>query len=81
MGDNSPHEVTGIPPELAKEQGPIQVEGSTMFSTRPVQDVISDSTYSDMMTCSMSIVDLRVTPLAGDCSMPTLLRDEDMDSD
>ena len=80
-GDNPPHEVVGIPPKLAGEQGPIQVVGSAMFSARLVQDMISGSTYIDVMTCSMSLVGLGVTPLAGDCSMPTLLGEEDTYSD
>ena len=81
MGDNLPHEVAGIPPELSEEQGMIQVVGSVMFSARLVQDMISGSTYIDMMTCSMSLVGLGVTPSVGDHSMPTLLGEEDMNSD
>ena len=56
FGDDPPHEVAGIPPELAEEQGPIWIAGSTMFSTRLIQDAVSGSTYIDMMTCSMSLV-------------------------
>ena len=70
-----------IPPELAREQGPIQVVGSAMFSTRLVQDTISSSTSFDVMTCSVSLVGLRVTPLVGDHSRPTLLEEDDIDSD
>ena len=81
MWDNPPHEVMGIPLELAKEQGPIQVVGSTMFSARLVQDVISGSTYIDIMTCSMNLVGLGVTPPVGDHSMPTLLGEENTNSD
>ena len=81
MGDNPPHEVVGIQLELAKEKGPIKVVGPAMFSARLVQDTISGSTYINVMTCSMSLVGLGVTPLAGDHSMPTLLEEEDMDSD
>ena len=81
MGDNPPHEVMCIPPELAKEQGLIWLAGSKIFSARLIQGVISRSTYIDMMTSSMSLVVLGVTPLAGDYSMPTLLGEENTDSD
>ena len=79
--DNPPHEVVGIPPELDREQGPIQVAGSSMLSTRLIQDMISGSTYINVMTCSMSLMGLGVTPSVGDCSMPTLMGEEDTDSD
>ena len=79
-GDGPSHVVTGIPLELAKEQGPIQMVGSTMFSARLLQDAVSGTTFIDMVSYSMSLVGLGVTPLVGDCSMPTLLGEEDMDS-
>ena len=79
--DNLPCEVRGIPLELAKEQGPIWIVGSTMFSARLIQDTVSGSTYIDMMTCSVSLVGLGVTPSVDDCSMPTLLGEENMDFD
>ena len=81
MGADPPCEVMSIPPELAEEQGPIQIAGSTMFSTRLIQDAISGSTYINMMTYSLSLVGLGVTPLVGDHSMLTLLGEEDIDSD
>ena len=81
MGDDPPCEVMGIPPELAKEQGPIWIVGPPVFFTGLIQDAISGSTYMNMMTCSMSLVGLRVTPSVGDQSMPTCLGEEDMDSD
>ena len=65
--------VMGVPPELAKEQDPIWVVGSTMFSARLFQDVVSGTMYIDMMTCLMSLVGLEVTPLVVDHSMPTLM--------
>ena len=70
----------GILLELAEEQGPIQIVGSTMFSTRLIQDTVSGSTYINMLTCSMSLVGLGVTPSVGDCSMPALLGEEDTNS-
>ena len=80
-GDDSPCVVTGVPPELAKEQDLIQVAGSTMLSARLFQYVVSDYTYIDMVTCLMSLVGLGFTSLAVDHSMPALLGEEDMDSD
>ena len=79
--DDPPHEVMGIPLELAEEQGLIWIVGSTMFSTRLIQDGVSGSTYIDMMTSSMSLVGLGFTLSVGDHSMPALLGEEDMDSD
>ena len=79
-GDDPPHEVMSIPLGPAKEQGPIWIVGSTMFSARLLQDVVSGTTYINMVTSSMSLVDLGVTPSVGDCSIPTLFGGEDTDS-
>ena len=78
--DNSPHVVTGIPPELAEVQDLIWVVASTLFSARLFQDAVSGAMYIDMMTCSMSLVGLGVTPSVGGHSMPAILGEEDMDS-
>ena len=78
-GDDSPCEVTGIPLELAREQDPIWIVGPIMFSAKLFQDTVSGSTYINMMTCSMSLMGLGVTPLVGDHSMPALLGEEDTD--
>ena len=80
-GDNPPHKVMSIPQGLAKEQGPIWIAESTMFPAQLLQDSLSGATYTDMMTCSMSLVGLGVTPSADDCSMPTFMGEEDTDSD
>ena len=72
-GDNLPQVVMGVPLELAKEQDSIRMVGSIMFSAWPFQDSMSGATYINMVTCSMSLVGLRSTPLAVDHSMPTLL--------
>ena len=79
-GDNLPHVVTGIPLELAKEQDPIWVAGSTMFSARLFHDVVSGTTYINMVTCSITLVGLGYTPSVVYHSMPTLLGEEEMDS-
>ena len=42
-GDDLPHEVMGIPLELANVQDPIWIVGSTKFSARLFQDAVSGS--------------------------------------
>ena len=69
-----------IPLEPYKEQGPIQIAESMMFATQLLQDPMSGATYINM-TCSMSLVGLGDTPLVGGHCMPTLLGEEDTDSD
>ena len=44
-GDGPPHEVMGIPLEPAKEQGPIWIAGSMMFSAWLLQDSMSGVTF------------------------------------
>ena len=80
-GDDPPCKVTRIPWGPAEEQSPIQIAESTMFSAQFLQDSLSGATYIDMMTCSMSLVVLRVTSLVDHHPMPTLLGEEEMDSD
>ena len=71
----------GIPPELAKEQDAIWMVGSTMFFAQLFNDSVSGATYIDMVICSMSLVAMAFTPLTVDHSIPTLLGEEDTDSD
>ena len=80
-GDDFPHVVMGIPSELAKEQDPMWVVGSIMFFTRLFLDVASGATYINMMTWTVSLVGLGVTPLAVDHCTPTLLGEEETNSD
>ena len=54
---------------------------STMLSTQLLQDYMSGATYINMVTYSMSLMGLGVTPSAVDCSMPALLGEGDTDSD
>ena len=42
---------------------------------------MSGATYLDMVTCSMSLVGLGVTPSVVNCSMSALLGEGDTDSD
>ena len=79
--DNPTQVVMGVPPKLDKEQDCIQMVGSTMFFAQLFQDSVSGPTYTDMVTCSMSLVGMGFTPSMVDCSMPTLLGEEDTDSD
>ena len=71
----------GCSPELAKEQEPIRMAGYPMFFIFLFQDSMSGATYINIVTCSMSLVGLGSTSSAVDCSIPTLLGKEDMDSD
>ena len=52
-----------------------------MSSAQFHQDSLLGATFIDVMTYSMSLVGLGVTPLVGDCSMLILLGEEDTDSD
>ena len=74
--DNLPQVVTGIPPELAEEQSPIQMVGSTMHSAQLFQSTTSGAMCIDMITCSMNLVDLGTVPPADNCPIPAL-QDED----
>ena len=80
-GDDPPHEAMSIPLEPAKEQGTIWITESMMSSAQFHWDSLLGATCIDVMTCSMCLVGLGVTPSADDCSMPTLLGEEDTDSD
>ena len=71
----------GVPPELAKEQDPIRMMVSMMFSAQLLQDSVSGATYIDMVICSLSLVGLVVTPSVFDHSMPALQGEVDTDSD
>ena len=53
-GDNPPWVTMGVPPELTKEQNPIRMTGSMMFSIWLFQDSMSGATYIDMLSCSMA---------------------------
>ena len=44
--------VTGIALELAKDQGPIQMVGSSMLSTQMFRDATSRAMCIDMVMCS-----------------------------
>ena len=71
----------GVLPELVEELDPIRLVGSTMFSAWLLQDSMLGAIYINIVTCSMSLVGLGVTPLVVDHSMPALLAEEDTDSD
>ena len=60
----------GVPPELAEEQDPIRMVGSTMFSTWIFQDSMSGATYIDMVAYSMSLLAWGLLPqwLTTSCS-------------
>ena len=79
-GDSPPQVGKDLPPELVEEQEPIRMMGSTMFSAQLLQDVVSGATYTNMVTCCMSLVGLGVMSMVVECFMPTLLGEGDMDS-
>ena len=78
-GDNPPRVVTGIPPELAEDQGPIQMVGSSMLSTQLFRDATSGAICIDMVTCSMSLVCIGLNPMADDHHIPTPQEATDLD--
>ena len=76
-GDNPPQVVMGIPPELAKDQGPIQMVGSTLLSAQLFQETTSCTMCIDMVTCLMNLVGVGIIHPADDHLIPTL---KDVDS-
>ena len=71
-GDNLPRVVAGIPPELAKDQGPIQMVGSSMLSTQLFMDATSGAMCIDMVMYLMNLVCMGLNPMEDDHHVPTL---------
>ena len=81
-GNDSPHITINIPPGLTTPHGLlVRTATASMVSTRLHQNVVSGPTYLDMVTTSMSLVSLEVTPMVVDHPMPTLEGGEDSESD
>ena len=78
-GDNLPRVVTGVPPELAEDQGPIQMVGSSMLSAQLFRDTTSEATCIGMVTCSMNLVGMGHNPTMDDCHIPALQEATDSD--
>ena len=78
-GDNPPQVVTGIPPEVAKDQSPIQMVGSIMFSAQLFKDVTSRAMCIKMVTCSMNLEGVEIIPPLDDHAISALLDEEDSD--
>ena len=78
-GDNPQRVVAGIPSELAEDQGPIQMVGSSMLSGHLFQDATSGTMCIDMVTCSVSLVVVGLNPMADECHIPTLWEATDLD--
>ena len=78
-GDNPPWVVAGVLPELVKDQSPIQMMGSTMFSTQLFQDATSGAMYINMVTCSMNLAGMGYIPPVEDHHVPDLLEETDSD--
>ena len=78
-GANPPHVETL--PELARVQSPLVGAVTAMLiSMRLLQVGMTDITYVDMITASMSLVGLGANPMVDDYPMPTLERWEDSES-
>ena len=71
--------LTGIPPEVAEDQGPIQIVGSTMLCTQLFQNATSRAMCIDMVTCLMNLVGMGIVLPVDDSSIPTLQDEADSD--
>ena len=71
-GDRPLRIVTGIPLELAEDQSPIQMIGSSMMSAYLVRDLTLGAICIDMVTCSMNLMGMGLNPTADDHHVPTL---------
>ena len=69
-GDNPLRVVSGIPPELAKDQGPVQMVGSSMLSTLLFMDASSGAMCIDMVTCLMNLVGMEYVPQQKTAMLP-----------
>ena len=78
-GDNPPRVVAGSSLELAKDQGPIQMIGSSTISTCLFRDSASGAMCIDMVTCSMSLAGMALYPQVDGCHIPTLWEVTDLD--
>ena len=78
-GDNVLRVVTGIPQELAKDQGPIQMIGSSTISTHLFRDSASGVMCINMVTCAMSLVGVELDPMVDGWHVPTLWEVTDSD--
>ena len=82
VGEGSSHlssVIIGILDEEAEDQDPFEVVGSSMMTAHLFRHPSSDKMYIDLLTCTMRVVDLGLSPTAEDC--PTLTLEEMPDSD
>ena len=80
QGDDSLCITIDVPPELTTPHGlSVGTAMASMVSTILHQDVALGTTYLDMVTTSMSLVSLEVTPMTVDHPMPIL--EDPLDSD
>ena len=81
-GDELLRMVKGIPPEQAEGQDPLLLMGSSLLSTHLLLDLLSGSTYVNMVASSLSLVSGNPSPMmVVNHSMPTLEGWEDTNSD
>ena len=78
-GDSPPRIVTGIPPELANDQDPIQMIWSSMVSACLFRDSASGTMCIDMVMCSMNLVGMGLDHTADGHYIPTLQEVTDLD--
>ena len=80
-GNNPLHISIEVPPELTTPQSfLVGTATATLMSTKLQQDMVAGTTYLELVTTSMSLVSLEVTPTAVDHPMPTWEGWEDMES-
>ena len=78
-GDNPSRIVASIPPEVTKDQDPMQMIGSSMVSTHLFRDSASGTMCIDLVTCSLSLVGVGLDSMVDDHHVPTLQEVTDMD--
>ena len=77
--DSPPGIIASIPWEVAKDQDPIQMIGSSIVSTHLFRDSASGAMCIDLVMCSLSLVGMGLDPTADDNHVPTLQEVTDSD--
>ena len=66
-GDNLPSVIVGIPAEEADPASPYGIVGLMLTVTQLIKHPATGEVLSDMISCTLSIVNLELDPAAGDC--------------
>ena len=77
-GDCPPSVIISIPPEEAEDQDPFEIMGSSVMTACLFRHSVSGLMPLDILTCMLSIADMRLDPMANDHPIPAL--SEMMDS-